>query len=113
MLGRVDYKSRGKANAGIASEGAQEVSTAVEDVRRKDGKTKGGKAYTKFTVKAGGVDYGTFSESIAKVAKEAKEACRPVKIRFVTTNFGADIESLVFADDGPDADVPEEKGELI
>ncbi len=113
MLGRVDYKSRGKANAGIASEGAQEVSTAVEDVRRKDGKTKAGKAYTKFTVKAGGVEYGTFSESIAKVAKEAKEACRPVKIRFVTTNFGADIESLVFADDGPDADVPDEKGELL
>ena len=53
MLGRVDYKSRGKANAGIASEGAQEVSTAVEDVRRKDGKTKAGKAYTKFTVRPG------------------------------------------------------------
>jgi hypothetical protein len=113
MIGKVDYKKKGKADAGIASEGAQEVSTAVEDVRKKDGKTKAGKPYVKYTVKAGGVDYGTFSESIAKVAKEAKEACRPVKIRFVTTNFGADIESLVFADDGPDADVPEEKGELI
>jgi len=113
MIGKVDYKKKGKADAGIASEGAQEVSTAVEDVRKKEGKSKSGKAYVKYTVKAGGVDYGTFSESIAKVAKEAKEACRPVKIRFVTTNFGADIESLVFADDGPDADVPEEKGELI
>ena len=53
------------------------------------------------------MEYGTFSESIAKTAKEAKEACRPVKIRFVTTNFGNDIESLVFADDGP-KDEPEE-----
>ena len=113
MIGKVDYKKKGKADAGIASEEAQEISTAVEDVRKKEGKSKSGKAYVKYTVKAGGVDYGTFSESIAKVAKEAKEACRPVKIRFVTTNFGADIESLVFADDGPDADVPEEKGELI
>lgn len=111
MIGKVDYKKKGKADAGIASEEAQEISTAVEDVRKKEGKSKSGKAYVKYTVKAGGVDYGTFSESIAKVAKEAKEACRPVKIRFVTTNFGADIESLVFADDGPD--VPEEKGELI
>ena len=100
-VSQVQFKKDGKTDTGIASEGAQEVSTAVEDVRRKDGKTKAGKAYTKFTVKAGGVEYGTFSESIAKVAKEAKEACRPVKIRFVTTNFGADIESLVFADDGP------------
>ncbi len=113
MIGKVDYKKKGKADAGIASEEAQEISTAVEDVRKKEGKSKSGKAYVKYTVKAGGVDYGTFSESIAKVAKEAKEACRPVKIRFVTTNFGADIESLVFADDGPDADVPEEKGDLI
>jgi hypothetical protein len=113
MIGKVDYKKKGKADAGIASEGAQEVSTAVEDVRKKEGKTKAGKPYVKYTVKAGGVDYGTFSESIAKVAKEAKEACRPVKIRYTTTNFGADIETLVFSDDGPDADVPEEKGELL
>lgn len=113
MIGKVDYKKQGKADAGIASEGAQEVSTAVEDVRKKEGKTKAGKPYVKYTVKAGGVDYGTFSESIAKVAKEAKEAARPVVIRYVTTNFGADIETLVFADDGPDADVPEEKGELL
>lgn len=112
-VSQVQFKKDGKADAGIASEEAQEISTAVEDVRKKEGKSKSGKAYVKYTVKAGGVDYGTFSESIAKVAKEAKEACRPVKIRFVTTNFGADIESLVFADDGPDADVPEEKGELI
>lgn len=112
QVSSVDYKKKGKDDTGIASEGAQEVSTAVEDVRKKEGKTKAGKPYVKYTVKAGGVDYGTFSESIAKVAKEAKEAARPVVIRYVTTNFGADIETLVFADDGPDADVPEEKGEL-
>ena len=69
MIGKVDYKKKGKADAGIASEEAQEISTAVEDVRKKEGKSKSGKAYVKYTVKAGGVDYGTFSESIAKVAK--------------------------------------------
>lgn len=113
QVSSVDYKSKGKADSGIASEGAQEVSTAVEDVRKKEGKTKAGKPYTKFTIKAGGVEYGTFSESIAKVAKEAKEAFRPVKITYITTNFGADIETLVFADDGPKDDVPDEKGDIL
>jgi hypothetical protein len=103
-MGRVDYKKKGKADSGIASEGAQEVSTAVEDVRKKEGKTKAGKPFVKFTVKAGGVEYGTFSETIAKTAKEAKEACRPVKIRYTVNQFGNDIESLVFADDGPKAE---------
>jgi len=107
MIGKVDYKKKGKAEAGIASEGAQEISTAVEDVRKKEGKTKAGKPFVKFTVKAGGVEYGTFSETIAKTAKEAKEACRPVKIRFTVTQFGNDIESLVFADDGPKAEEEE------
>ena len=107
MIGKVDYKKKGKADSGIASEGAQEVSTAVEDVRKKEGKTKAGKPFVKFTVKAGGVEYGTFSETIAKTAKEAKEACRPVKIRFTVTQFGNDIESLVFADDGPKAEEEE------
>lgn len=99
----VDYKKGGKAGGrSIASEGAQEVSTAVEDVRiqtkKKDGTAMKSPLYT---VKAGGVEYKTFSETFAQTAKEAKEAARPVVIRYVEGKYGNDIERVAFADDGP------------
>jgi len=109
MLGKVDYKRKGRQDAGIASEGAKTITCAVVDIRKKDGKSKAGKAYTVYTIKTADAEYGTFSETIAKTAKEAKEAGRSVCIGFTTDQYGNKIETLVFADDGP----PAETGERI
>lgn len=104
QIAKIGYKKEGKSESGISSEGAKSVTIAVTDVRKKTGKTKAGKDYTVYTVKNGNAEYSTFSESIAKTAKEAIEAGRQVVIAYTTDNFGNKIESLVFADDGPQPD---------
>jgi hypothetical protein len=94
-VGRVDYKKAGKTNTGIASEGAQKVTAGVTDVRKTTGtnaKTK--KPWTKYVIKCGEIEYGTFSESNAKIAKEALEAGLQVEIGYTTGQFGNDIESI-------------------
>jgi hypothetical protein len=94
-VGRVDYKKNGKAATGIASEGAQKVTASVSDVRKTTGtnaKTK--KPWTKFVIKCGEIEYGTFSESNAKIAKDALEAGLQVEIGYTTGQFGNDIESI-------------------
>lgn len=111
QLGKVDYKSSGKkTDKEIASEGSLVATFCPSDVRKKEGTNKSGKPFVKFTVKNGDGEYGTFSESLAKIAKEAKEAGRQVKITYTQTKFGNDIESLVFADDGPRERQPGEEG---
>jgi len=102
MMAAVDYKKKGKTDAGITSEGSRQATLHVSDVRRKTGE-KNGKPWTAFTVRNGDAEYKTFSEAIAKTAKEAKEAGRQVTITYTTDHFGHKIESLVFAGDGPDA----------
>lgn len=94
-VGRVDYKKNGKQQTSIASEGAKTIISGVTDVRKTSGvneKTK--KAWTQYIIKCGDVDYKTFSETNAKIAKEAKEAALQVEIGFVTDKWGNNIESI-------------------
>ncbi len=83
----------------IADEAAKTVTVVAMDVRKKEGvnaKTK--KPYVKFTVKdSQGGEYSTFSESLAKIAKEGKENGIPVLITFIAGQYGNDIQSLQLA----------------
>ena len=93
MIGKVDYKKKGKADNGIATEGSQKIICGVSDVRKKTGE-KNGKQWTNYIIKAGDGEYKTFSESNAKIAKEAMEAGLQVEIGYKVSKFGNDIESI-------------------
>ncbi|MFB3926810.1 MAG: hypothetical protein ACE14T_12240 [Syntrophales bacterium] len=102
MVNKVDFKKEGKKQDGnIASEGAEKITAAVSDVRKKEGKSKAGKPYTVFIVKAGEKEFSTFSETFAKLAKEAKETGRKAEITYKSGQYGNDLENITFADDGP------------
>ena len=113
MIVKVDYKKKGeKQDKAIASEGAQDASFCPTDVRQSSGKNKQTqKPWTKFAIKDGEAVYNTFSETFASTAKEAKEAGRIIKVTFKVSQYGNDIENVVF-DDGPDDSgrVPGEEG---
>jgi hypothetical protein len=94
MIAKIDYKKSGKQDQGIKSEGAQTARVHVSDVRKSSGKTKAGKGWTAYTVKNGNAEYKTFSESLAKIAKDAMEAGLDVDITFKVGQYGNDIESL-------------------
>jgi len=93
QVGRVDYKKNGKTDTGISSEGSQKVTVGVSDVRKKTGE-KNGKTWTQYLIKCGDVEYKTFSETTATIAKEAKEAGLQIEITFAAGKFGNDIESI-------------------
>jgi hypothetical protein len=86
---KTDYKS---ADAQAAE--AKTVTVKVSEVTMKDG----GK-WKKFTVKdVEGASYNTFSESHAKVAKEAKAADKAVTITYtVTEKYGNELKGIVIA----------------
>jgi hypothetical protein len=92
-IGVIDYKKKGKTDSGIASDGSQKITASVSDVRKKTGE-KNGKQWTSYIVKAGEGEYKTFSESNAKIAKEALEAGLQVEISYTVGKFGNDIESI-------------------
>jgi hypothetical protein len=104
MIGRVDYKRKGKADAPIASEEAQKITCGVTDVRMKTGKNKAGKDYKQYTIYAGGGEYKTFSESNAKIAKEAKEAAMKVEITYKAGQYGNDIEAICITEPEGESD---------
>jgi hypothetical protein len=110
MIGRIDYKKEGKADKPIADEAAKTVAVIVMDVRKRDGVNKNTKKpFTKYTVKdSQEVEYNTFSESFAKIAKQGKENGTPVSITFVTGTYGNDIQSLQLA--APEERIPGEEG---
>lgn len=94
-VSRVDYKKNGKGQTGIASEGAQTITSGVSDVRKTSGvneKTK--KSWTQYIIKCGDAEYKTFSETNAKTAKEAMEAGLQIELGFVTDKWGNNIESI-------------------
>jgi hypothetical protein len=93
MLGKVSYKKDGKSDTGIKSEGAQTARVHISDVRMKTGE-KNGKKWTAYTVKNGNAEYKTFSESIAKVAKESMDAGLEVDITYKAGTYGNDIEAI-------------------
>jgi len=93
QVSSVDYKKNGKTDTGISSEGSQKVTVGVSDVRKKTGE-KNGKTWTQYLIKCGDVEYKTFSETTATIAKEAKEAGLQIEITFAAGKFGNDIESI-------------------
>ncbi len=107
----VDYKKDGKKQDAIASEEAITTTVNVTDVRKKEGKSKSGKDFTKYTIKGDdGNDYGTFSETIAKMAKEGKEGAIPVVITYKPSQFGNDIETLKLKEEPTQERLPGQEG---
>lgn len=95
QVSSVDFKKNGKKHdRNIKSEGAQTATIAISDIRKQTGKNKQGQPWTKYIIKNGNAEYGTFSETVAQVAKEAKEAGLQVEVTYVTGKYGNDIESL-------------------
>ena len=97
-LGRVDYKKKGKADAGIQEEAVQKVISRISDVRKQTGKTKAGKDFTKYIIKNGNAEYSTFSESNAKIAKEAKDSDLWAEIHYKQTQYGNDLTAICLVD---------------
>lgn len=102
QIAKVGYKKDGKQQEGIASEGAQTVTIAVSDVRKKDGKSKAGKDFTIYTIKNGNAEYTTFDTKLAQIAKDSKDIGAQVQIVYTTDKFGNKIESLLVVQ--PEAD---------
>lgn len=96
QITQIEYRSKKKQDNAPPTE-TQEVTGEVSDVRMKKGKTKTGKDYTLYTVIIDNEQYKTFSESFAKLAKEAKETGTPVIVKFTSNNFGHNIESIELA----------------
>ena len=102
QLGKVDYKKKGKADAGIQEEAVQKVISRISDVRKQTGKTKAGKDFTKYIVKNGNAEYSTFSESNAKIAKEAKDSDMWAEIHYKQTQYGNDLTAICLVDPPPE-----------
>lgn len=97
QIAKIQYKSKDKQSTDTEPAETQEVVGEVSDVRMKKGKTKTGKDYTLYTIQIGNEQYKTFSETQAKLAKEAKETGTPVIVKFTSNNFGHNIESIELA----------------
>ncbi len=109
-VSQVQFKKGGKTDKPIASEGAQNITGAVDDLKQRT-KKKDGTAMKSplYIVKVAGAEYTSFSESFAKIAKEAKDAGRKISVTYTTNQYGNNIENLCFADDGPGAAEPAER----
>ncbi len=94
---KVDYKDKGKKKDDIKTEGAQSVTCTVADVRqttkKKDGTLMKSPLFTVIT--ADKKEYKTFSESLAKLAKEAMEAGVMATITYEESKYGLDLKTLV------------------
>jgi hypothetical protein len=96
MVQQIKYKDKGgKTKSKTSSVGAQKITATVEDVRKQTGvskKTK--KPWTKYIIKANGVEYSTFSETFAETAKKHKEGGLVSEITFITGEWGAELENI-------------------
>jgi hypothetical protein len=101
-VGKVAFKKNGKQDAGIASEGSATVTGSVVDVKQQTKKKDGSLMKSPlFIIHACDGEYKTFSATLAKTAKEAKDNGRQVTITFTAGKYGNDAENVVFTDDGP------------
>jgi hypothetical protein len=107
---KVDFKEKGKKKEGIASEGALSVETFITEIRQQTKKKDGTLMKSPlYKINAEGKEYTTFSDTIAKLAKEAKEGGRKVKMTYVMNGQYMNAEALCFADDGPKAESTAER----
>ena len=97
QIAKIQYKSKDKQSTDTEPAETQEVVGEVSDVRMKKGKTKNGKDYVLYTILIGNDQYRTFSETFAKLAKEAKETGTPVVLKFTEDNYGYNVESIEYA----------------
>jgi len=97
QIAKIQYKSKDKQSTDTEPAETKEVVGEVSDVRMKKGKTKTGKDYTLYTIQIGDEQYKTFSETQAKLAKEAKETGTPVAVKFTSDSFGNNVESIELA----------------
>ena len=97
QITKIKYGSKDKPTTETPQTETQEIIGEVSDVRMKKGKTKSGKDYTLYTILIGDEQYKTFSETQAKLAKEARETGTPVIVKFTSDNFGHNIESIELA----------------
>lgn len=74
--------------------GAGEVTGRVADIRKQDGTKQDGTKWTKHLVVINGRAYATFSESVKDDAAAARRDGLPVRIKFKSSRYGLDIESL-------------------
>lgn len=78
----------------------------VQDVRVKGMKSRAGKPFQKFTIKADGEEYTTLDRAFAEVAKSAKEAGQSVEITYQVTQWGKDVIAIVETTAAPTTDEP-------
>ena len=109
MMGKVDYKKKGKTDAGIQEESVRKVVAKISDVRKQTGKTKAGKDFTKYIIRSGNSEYATFSESNARIAKESMDSDLWAEIHYKPTQYGNDLAAICICD--PPASEPEDRGE--
>jgi hypothetical protein len=85
-----------KSEAAKSTEPAGEkIVLMVDDIRKATGTNKKtNKPWTKFIVKSGDKEYGTFSETFAQIAKDAMQGAVQVEITFTTNSFGNDISDI-------------------
>jgi hypothetical protein len=110
MIGKVDFKKKGKQEEGIKSEGALTAIISIADIRKQTGTNKKtNKPWTKYIVKSGeGAEYGTFDEKIANTVKEARDAGIQIEITYKTGQYGNDVEDVKKNEPGPERESGQE-----
>ncbi|OPY13010.1 MAG: hypothetical protein A4E69_01883 [Syntrophus sp. PtaB.Bin138] len=98
MIGRVDYKKKGKADAGIQEEAVKKVVSKISDVRKQTGRTKSGKDFTKYIIRNGNSEYSTLSESNARIAKKTMDSDLWAEIHYKSTQYGNDLTEICICD---------------
>lgn len=107
MIGRVDYKKKGKADAGIQEEAVKKVVSKISDVRKQTGRTKSGKDFTKYIIRNGNSEYSTLSESNARIAKKTMDSDLWAEIHYKSTQYGNDLTEICICD--PPVDEPSDR----
>ena len=98
MIATVDYKKKGKRDAGIQEEAVKKVVSKISDVRKQTGRTKSGKDFTKYIIRNGNSEYSTLSESNARIAKKTMDSDLWAEIHYKSTQYGNDLTEICICD---------------
>ena len=77
----------------------EEIVAKITDVKKKEGKGKDEKPYTRFEVWIDKEMYSTFSESAAKIAKVAKESDKQVKIYYEMSGKYKNLKEIIIVEE--------------
>ena len=85
-----------------------EATITLASVERKDGTSKAGKAYTKFTIHGqDGTKYATFDAGLAELART--NTGKTARVQFDSGQFGNDLKGIVVTNDTPVPQAPPAK----